>query len=69
MCEAMNRSFISVIAGGSASNADQRRRLLRRAPRDHAEGAAELLKSAKSVIITPGYGMAVAAGTGTASPT
>jgi len=61
MCKAMNRSFLSVIAGGFGIEA----------PRggddetgEHREidaaGAAELLASAKSVIITPGYGMAVA---------
>ncbi|AJR05928.1 Re/Si-specific NAD(P)(+) transhydrogenase subunit beta [Photobacterium gaetbulicola] len=62
MCKAMNRSFISVIAGGfgtdgSAAAADE----------DHgehheasAEEVAEMLKDARSVIITPGYGMAVA---------
>jgi NAD(P) transhydrogenase subunit beta len=62
MCTAMNRSFISVIAGGfgnegSASTDD----------RDYgehteitAEDTAELLREATSVIITPGYGMAVA---------
>jgi NAD(P) transhydrogenase subunit beta len=61
MCKAMNRSFISVIAGGfgiDGSGGD-----------DHdygdyteitAQDAAELLKEATSVIITPGYGMAVA---------
>ncbi|CAN5186738.1 Re/Si-specific NAD(P)(+) transhydrogenase subunit beta [soil metagenome] len=62
MCKAMNRSFISVIAGGfgmeSASGGDsvdygEHREIT-------AEGAAELLTSASSVIITPGYGMAVA---------
>ncbi|WP_445168009.1 Re/Si-specific NAD(P)(+) transhydrogenase subunit beta [Mycolicibacterium sp. Dal123E01] len=62
MCKAMNRSFISVIAGGfgmesSSSGADvdygEHREIT-------AEGAAELLSSASSVIITPGYGMAVA---------
>ena len=62
MCQAMNRSFISVIAGGfgieaPAGDGDadygEHREI-------DAEGAAELLKSAKSVIITPGYGMAVA---------
>ena len=61
MCKAMNRSFISVIAGGfgiEAGPADDKDY------GDHreinAEGAAELLESASSVIITPGYGMAVA---------
>lgn len=61
MCEAMNRSFISVIAGGfgieAAASGDtdygEHREIT-------AEGAAELLGDAKSVIITPGYGMAVA---------
>jgi NAD(P) transhydrogenase subunit beta len=61
MCKAMNRSFISVIAGGfgiEAGPADDKDY------GDHreitAEGVAELLGSASSVIITPGYGMAVA---------
>ncbi|MDF1695524.1 MAG: Re/Si-specific NAD(P)(+) transhydrogenase subunit beta [Saprospiraceae bacterium] len=61
MCEAMNRSFLSVIFGGFGS-----------APTGEAmavEGevtaivhdeVAELLKNAKSVVIVPGYGMAVA---------
>ena len=62
MCRAMNRSFISVIAGGFgvetgtvASDVDygEHREIT-------AEGAAELLSEAHSVIITPGYGMAVA---------
>jgi NAD(P) transhydrogenase subunit beta len=61
MCRAMNRSFISVIAGGfgiEAGPADDKDY------GDHrevnADQVAELLTSAKSVIITPGYGMAVA---------
>ena len=62
MCRAMNRSFISVIAGGFgvetgtvASDADygEHREI-------NAEGAAELLADSHEVIITPGYGMAVA---------
>jgi len=61
MCKAMNRSFISVIAGGfgiEAPTADdtdygEHREI-------GAEEAAELLSEASSVIITPGYGMAVA---------
>ena len=62
MCKAMNRSFISVIAGGfgivassSKSEADYGEH--REAT---AEEVAELLAAADSVIITPGYGMAVA---------
>jgi len=62
MCRAMNRSFISVIAGGFgveggtiAADVDygEYREIT-------AEGAADLLTSASSVVITPGYGMAVA---------
>jgi NAD(P) transhydrogenase subunit beta len=61
MCKAMNRSFISVIAGGFGIEAG---------PSDDtdygehreitADGVAELLAAADSVVITPGYGMAVA---------
>jgi H+-translocating NAD(P) transhydrogenase subunit beta len=61
MCQAMNRSFISVIAGGfgidtsSSDDTDygEHREI-------NAQDAADLLKEASSVIITPGYGMAVA---------
>ena len=62
MCKAMNRSFISVIAGGFgvdtgtvADDVDygEHREVT-------AEGAADLLTHARSVVITPGYGMAVA---------
>jgi H+-translocating NAD(P) transhydrogenase subunit beta len=66
MCRAMNRNFISVIAGGFGSEGG--------APAPKGEGAqpagevnpilaaetAELLREAKNVIIVPGYGMAVA---------
>jgi NAD(P) transhydrogenase subunit beta len=66
MCNAMNRSFISVIAGGFGTTSAK--------PMAAAGGAqpvgevtpitaletAELLREAKSVIIVPGYGMAVA---------
>jgi NAD(P) transhydrogenase subunit beta len=61
MCKAMNRSFVSVIAGGfgleASPAADQdygEHREIR------ADAAAELLAGATSVVITPGYGMAVA---------
>ncbi|WNG87867.1 Re/Si-specific NAD(P)(+) transhydrogenase subunit beta [Mycobacterium sp. ITM-2016-00317] len=61
MCKAMNRSFISVIAGGFGIEAGPSE------DKDYgehreitAETAAELLATATSVIITPGYGMAVA---------
>ena len=62
MCKAMNRSFISVIAGGfgtevKASSGDEEQGEHRETT---AEEVAEMLKNASSVIITPGYGMAVA---------
>jgi NAD(P) transhydrogenase subunit beta len=61
MCKAMNRSFLSVIAGGfgigpgPAGDTDhgEHREMT-------AEEVARLLSDADSVIITPGYGMAVA---------
>ncbi|MEI7678921.1 MAG: Re/Si-specific NAD(P)(+) transhydrogenase subunit beta [Betaproteobacteria bacterium] len=66
MCRAMNRNFISVIAGGFGTEGGK--------PAPKADGAqpagevvpvsatetAELLRDAKNVIIVPGYGMAVA---------
>ncbi len=65
MCHAMNRSFISVIMGGfgakptgsSSGDSDE--------PQGEAvpitpDETAQLLKNAKSVVIVPGYGMAVA---------
>ncbi|MCW9732202.1 Re/Si-specific NAD(P)(+) transhydrogenase subunit beta [Avibacterium sp. 20-15] len=61
MCKAMNRSFISVIAGGFGNDVvasgDQEQGEHRETS---AEEVAEMLKNASSVIITPGYGMAVA---------
>ena len=61
MCKAMNRSFISVIAGGFGIAAGPA------ADTDYGEHrevtgdqVADLLNDARSVIITPGYGMAVA---------
>ena len=63
MCRAMNRSFISVIAGGfgsdgssSASTEEESGEYREIMPAD----VADMLKNASSVIITPGYGMAVA---------
>src|SRR3954471_24847698 len=61
MCQAMNRSFISVIAGGfgiEAASGDETDYGEHR--ETNAQDVAELLGDAKSVIITPGYGMAVA---------
>ncbi|WFQ81417.1 Re/Si-specific NAD(P)(+) transhydrogenase subunit beta [Xenorhabdus sp. SF857] len=62
MCKAMNRSFISVIAGGFGtdghSSGDEQD--LGEYRETTAEDVAELLRNSTSVIITPGYGMAVA---------
>jgi NAD(P) transhydrogenase subunit beta len=67
MCKAMNRSFISVILGGfgegtgsSSAKAKGDRQSQGEATATTAEETAELLSNAKSVIIVPGYGMAVA---------
>jgi len=61
MCRAMNRSFISVIAGGFGIEAAPSEQKDYGEHREvTAEQVAELLDDARSVIITPGYGMAVA---------
>jgi NAD(P) transhydrogenase subunit beta len=61
MCQAMNRSFISVIAGGFGLEVVATGDTDYGEPNEvDAQGAAELLTDARSVIITPGYGMAVA---------
>ena len=61
MCKAMNRSFISVIAGGFGNDVQAASSEEQGEHRETtAEEVAEMLKNASSVIITPGYGMAVA---------
>ena len=63
MCRAMNRSFISVIAGGfggDAGGAAGAAAIDRPWKRGSAEDAAFLMSQAEQVIIVPGYGMAVA---------
>jgi NAD(P) transhydrogenase subunit beta len=61
MCKAMNRSFISVIAGGFGIEAGPAGDVDYGEHREiNAEDTAELLAGASSVVITPGYGMAVA---------
>ncbi|MGH6896918.1 MAG: NAD(P)(+) transhydrogenase (Re/Si-specific) subunit beta [Geminicoccaceae bacterium] len=61
MCRAMNRAFVSVILGGfgetAAAAADAGDKVVRPGS---AEDAAFIMKNARSVIIVPGYGMAVA---------
>jgi H+-translocating NAD(P) transhydrogenase subunit beta len=63
MCKGMNRSFISVILGGfggETSGAAAGAAETRPVKQGSAEDAAFILKNAGSVIIVPGYGMAVA---------
>ncbi len=62
MCKAMNRSFISVIAGGFGAEsgaAGAAAATDRPWKRGSADDAAFILKNAEKVIIVPGYGMAV----------
>ena len=64
MCKAMNRSFVSVILGGfgADNSVDDKKDKKDQKPvkSGNAEDAAFLMKNASSVIIVPGYGMAVA---------
>jgi len=62
MCRGMNRSFFSVILGGfGATNSTIQKNKDRKPVKSgNAEDAAFLMKNASSVIIVPGYGMAVA---------
>jgi NAD(P) transhydrogenase subunit beta len=63
MCRAMNRSFISVIAGGFGGDSGGGAAAAatdRPWKRGSAEDAAFLMQQAEQVIIVPGYGMAVA---------
>ena len=63
MCRAMNRSFLSVIAGGfgaEAGPAGGAAAIDRAYKRGSAEDAAFLMGQAEQVVIVPGYGMAVA---------
>jgi len=62
MCAAMNRSFISVIAGGfgAVASGGPAAAIDRAYKRGSADDAAYILQNAQKVIIVPGYGMAVA---------
>jgi NAD(P) transhydrogenase subunit beta len=60
MCKAMNRSFISVILGGFGGTTGPAMEVTGEQIAIDAEGVAAALNDADSVIIIPGYGMAVA---------
>jgi NAD(P) transhydrogenase subunit beta len=60
MCKAMNRSFISVILGGFGGTAGPAQEIDGEQVAIDADGVASALDDADSVIIVPGYGMAVA---------
>ncbi len=60
MCKAMNRSFISVILGGFGGTAGPAMEVTGEQIAIDADGVAAALNDAESVIIVPGYGMAVA---------
>ncbi len=60
MCKAMNRSFISVILGGFGATTGHAMEIAGEQIAIDAEGVAAALNDADSVIIIPGYGMAVA---------
>ena len=60
MCKAMNRSFISVILGGFGGTAGPQMEVEGEQIAIDADGVASALQDADSVVIIPGYGMAVA---------
>jgi len=60
MCKAMNRSFVSVILGGFGGPAGEQMAVEGEQIAIDADGVAAALNEADSVIIIPGYGMAVA---------
>ena len=62
MCKGMNRSFFNVILGGfgATEQSSTQKKEQRPVKSGNAEDAAFLMKNASSVIIVPGYGMAVA---------
>ena len=64
MCKSMNRSFFNVILGGFGGDSDSDKKESSKEQKPvksgNAEDAAFLMKNAASVILVPGYGMAVA---------
>ncbi|MDF1728198.1 MAG: NAD(P)(+) transhydrogenase (Re/Si-specific) subunit beta [Sulfitobacter sp.] len=67
MCKAMNRSFVSVILGGFGGPAGAQMEVEGEQVAIEADGVAQALNEADSVIIVPGYGMAVAQAQGAVS--
>ncbi len=60
MCKAMNRSFISVILGGFGGSSVTNTHIEGTQVAINVDGVTFLLEEAESIIIVPGYGMAVA---------
>jgi H+-translocating NAD(P) transhydrogenase subunit beta len=60
MCKAMNRNFVSVILGGFGGSSGPAMEIEGEMVAIDADGVAAMLDDADSVIIVPGYGMAVA---------
>ena len=67
MCKAMNRSFVSVILGGFGGTSGPAMEIEGEQKPIDADGVAQALKEADSVVIVPGYGMAVAQAQGAVS--
>ena len=60
MCKAMNRSFVSVILGGFGGTAGPQMEVEGEQIAIDADGVAAALEDAESIVVIPGYGMAVA---------
>ena len=60
MCKAMNRSFVSVILGGFGGSSGPAMEIEGEQVAIDADGVATALEEADSIVIVPGYGMAVA---------
>jgi len=60
MCKAMNRSFVSVILGGFGATTGPQMEITGEQIAIDAEGVVSALNEADSIVIVPGYGMAVA---------
>ncbi len=67
MCKAMNRSFISVILGGFGNTTGPAMEVEGEQVAIDADGVATALNDADSIVIVPGYGMAVAQAQGAVS--